>query len=497
MNERVYSDDALRESEERFRATFNQAAVGIAHIAPDGRFLRLNRKYCDILGYAHDELIKRTFQSVTHSDDQETDQKALHQLLDGTIDNTAFEKRYIRKDGSIVWVNLTVSAVREKNRRLKYFIAVIEDITKRKQAEEAIRKSEEMLRLVLDNIPQAVFWKDTNSVYLGCNAVFARFAGVGTPENIVGKTDYDLAWTRDEADSFRKDDRRVMDSNTPIYHILEPQLQADGKHAWLDTNKIPMHDNKGNVVGIMGTYEDITVRKNYEIELERLKSQAELYVDIMAHDINNMNQAMMGYLEIALDLTDTKGSEKELIEKPLEIIGHSSKLIDNVKKLRKLESGEVHPAVMDLGKVLSEVKAEYQNTGGRDITINYTPVTGYYLKANEMLPDIFSNLVGNAIKHTNGPLDINIVLATISQNGVKYYRVAVEDNGPGVPDDLKKKLFSEIRKDEHKALRRGIGLQLVKSLVNELKGKVWVEDRVKGEYSKGARFVVMLPTDEK
>lgn len=496
MNERECSDDTLREIEERFRITFNQAAVGIAHIGPDGHFLRVNRKYCDIVGYNYDELIKRTFWDITHPDDKENDRKVLHQLLDGTIDTTAFEKRYIRKDGSIVWVNLTSSAVREKNRQMKYFIAVIEDITERKHTEEAIRTSREMLRLVMDNVPQAVFWKDLNSVYLGCNAVFARFAGVGTPDNIVGKTDYDLAWTKEEADSFRKDDQRVMDTNTPIYHIIESQLQADGKHAWLDTNKIPMHDKEGKVVGILGTYEDITERKKYEIEMERLKSQAELYVDIMAHDINNMNQAMMGYLEMALELSDMKGPEKELIEKPLEIVGHSSKLIDNVKKLRKLEAGEVQPETMDLGKVLSDVKAEYQNIVGREISINYTPVTGYDLKANELLPDIFSNLVGNAIKHTTGPLSINIGLAKVRRNGDQYYCVSVEDNGPGVPDDLKNKLFSEMKKDEHKALRRGIGLQLVKTLVQELKGNVWVEDRVKGERSKGARFVVMLPVDK-
>ena len=493
MNERGRSDDALRESEERFRAIFNQAAVGISQIGPDGHFLRANQKYCSIVGYTCDELLKRTFQSITHSDDMETDRKILHQLLDGTIDHSAFEKRYIRKDGSIVWVYLTVSAVREKNRQLKYFIAVAEDITVRKHTEEAISKSREMLRLVIDNIPQAVFWKDVNSAYLGCNAVFARFAGIGTSENIVGMSDYDLAWTQEEADSFRRDDRRVMDADTPIYHIIEPQLQADGKHAWLDTNKIPIHDTKGNVVGILGTYEDITERKNYETELERLKSQAEFYVDIMAHDINNMNQAMMGYLEMALELSGINGAERELIEKPLEIVGHSSKLIDNVKKLRKLEAGEVQPKVVDLGKVLSEVKAEYQNTGGRNISINYMPVAGCYLNANEMLPDIFSNLVGNAIKHTTGPLMIHMELTTKSMNGDQYYCVSVEDNGPGVPDGLKKKLFSEITKDEHKALRRGIGLQLVKSLVYEIKGKVWVEDRVTGDYTKGAKFVVMLP----
>ncbi len=185
-----------------------------------------------------------------------------------------------------------------------------------------------------------------------------------------------------------------------------------------------------------------------------------------------------------------------MIEKPLEIVGHSSKLIDNVKKLRKLEAGEVRSETMDLGKVLSEVKTEYQDTVGRDISIRYTPVTGYDLIANELLPDIFSNLVGNAIKHTTGPLSINIELSKVSLNGDQYYRVSVEDNGPGVPDGLKNKLFSEMKKDEHKALRRGIGLQLVKTLVQELNGKVWVEDRVKDDYSKGAKFIVMLPVAE-
>ena len=127
----------------------------------------------------------------------------------------------------------------------------------------------EILRLVMDNIPQAVFWKDINSVYLGCNSVFARFAGVGDPKNIVGKTDIDLAWAKEDVESFRRDDRRVMDSNKPLYHIIEPQLQSDGKRAWLDTNKIPMHDDKGRVVGVLGTYEDITERIRNEKELKK------------------------------------------------------------------------------------------------------------------------------------------------------------------------------------------------------------------------------------
>ncbi|BAI61459.1 putative histidine kinase [Methanocella paludicola SANAE] len=492
--ERDIADEALRESEERFRATFNLAAVGIAHLTLDGHFIRVNQKFCDITGYTQVELIKMTFQSITHPDDLGRDLNSMNGLIKGEADTYSTDKRYIRKDHSIVWIHLTVSIVRA--RTSQYFIAVIEDITERKKTEDAARKSTEMLRLVMDNIPQAVFWKDINSVYLGCNTVFARFAGVEAPEDIVGKTDYDLAWSMEEAEAFRRDDRRVMDSDKPLYHIIEPQLQAGGKHAWLDTNKIPMHDSEGNVVGILGTYEDITERRNAELELEKSKSQAELYVDLMSHDINNMNQAMMGYLEMAIELLGLQGKDKELVEKPLEIIEHSSKLIDNVKKLRRLEAGEVPPRVLDLGEVLSQVRDEYKSVHGRDVTINYTPVADRLVEANELLLDVFSNLVGNSIKHSQGPIIINIELTTAIDEGKKYYRVAIEDNGPGIPDEQKKNLFADIKKSERRAIRRGLGLRLVKTLVNDYQGRVWVEDRVPGEHGEGARFVVELPAHE-
>ena len=132
---------------------------------------------------------------------------------------------------------------------------------------KALRESRQMLNLVMDTIPQSIFWKDRKSVYLGCNRNFAKDAGVERPENIAGRTDYDLAWKKAEADFFRICDSRVMESNQPEYHIIEPQLQADGKEAWLDTNKVPLCGPEGNVIGILGTYEDITERKKSERHL--------------------------------------------------------------------------------------------------------------------------------------------------------------------------------------------------------------------------------------
>ena len=130
---------ALRESEERFRATFEQVAVGIAHVAPDGRWLRVNRKLCDIVGYTHEELLHKTFQDITHPDDLEADLVSVRKMLAGELSTYSMEKRYFRKDGSIVWVNLTVSLVHDASGAPDYFISVVEDISERKHAEEEVR----------------------------------------------------------------------------------------------------------------------------------------------------------------------------------------------------------------------------------------------------------------------------------------------------------------------------------------------------------------------
>lgn len=141
----------------------------------------------------------------------------------------------------------------------------------RHQTEVKLRESQQFLQLVMDNIPQFVFWKDCNSVYLGCNRNFARVAGVGEPENIIGLNDYDLPWKSSEVDCFRESDRQVLETGISELNIIEPQQQADGKQSWLNTNKIPLRDTQGNVVGILGTYEDITERKQAQENLRLIQ----------------------------------------------------------------------------------------------------------------------------------------------------------------------------------------------------------------------------------
>src|SRR5215204_3715334 len=142
ITERKQAEEELRESEERFRGTFEQATVGIAHVDTDGHWLRVNRRLCDIVGYEKEELLGLTFQDITHPDDLEADLEGARRLLAGEIDTYLREKRYFRKDGSTVWIYLTVSLVRSPSDEPRYFISATEDITERKRAEEALKQSE-------------------------------------------------------------------------------------------------------------------------------------------------------------------------------------------------------------------------------------------------------------------------------------------------------------------------------------------------------------------
>ncbi len=263
---------------------------------------------------------------------------------------------------------------------------------------------------------------------------------------------------------------------------------------------------------------DITERKKAEKELRQAhddlekkveertkellheKMEAELYLDLMGHDISNMHHIALGQLELAREIMTEKGKldgdEKELIDTPLQILERSAKLIDNVRKLQKLRLGEHNMKAIDLGALLADVVEEHSIIRDKNIVIDYSATSGQLVLAEPLLKDVFSNLVGNAIKHSNGAVQIWVKIDDVKENNSRYYRVTIEDSGPGIPDDMKNKIFNRLQQSKAKARGMGLGLYLVRSLVNSYNGRVWVEDRVTGDHTRGSRFVVMLPAME-
>jgi PAS domain S-box-containing protein len=170
------------------------------------------------------------------------------------------------------------------------------EICERQRIEDKLRHQEELLRLVIDSIPQYIFWKDINSVYLGCNRRFALLAGVGSPDKIVGKTDFDLPWKVEDSHAFRATDQRLIETNQPEYHIIETVQEAPLQQRWLDSSRIPLHEASGQVMGILVTFEDITERKQAEIELERSR-EAEKQANI---ELNQFKTTLDMTLDVVL-----------------------------------------------------------------------------------------------------------------------------------------------------------------------------------------------------
>jgi signal transduction histidine kinase len=256
---------------------------------------------------------------------------------------------------------------------------------------------------------------------------------------------------------------------------------------------------------------DITAQKNIEREREMLLKQlslehqrlqdanawAELYVDIMAHDINSTNQTSMSYLELAMGSLGPDSPEYEYLGYSLEAINNSTKLIESVRKLQRVKNSP-DPEPTDIGQLLQEVKASFISAPGREVFIDYMPAAGYLVKANHLLKDVFTNVIGYSFKHsdTDKPLAIGISLIKAYEGGQVYCKIIIEDNGSGMPDDVKGKVFTTFTRDNVRSKISGIGLYLVRTIIEEFKGRVWVEDRIQGDYTKGSRFVIMLPAIE-
>jgi PAS domain S-box-containing protein len=271
--ERRQTEDALRESQERFSSAFKDAAIGMALVGTDGKWLQVNPALCALVGYTEHELLATTFQAITHPDDLDADLAFVQQMLAGEIPTYHMEKRYFHKQGHIVWILLSASLVRDPFGQPLYFIGQIQDITERKQVQEKLRESEARFRAILDNSPTKIFLKDTEGRYLLVNRQFERMFHLDQ-KTIVGKTDVEI-FPPKQAAAFQANDRKVVQAGVPL-QFEEEVLLDDGPHTSL-VFKFPLRTMDGTLYGIGGITTDITERKQEEEE----RKKQELLVTLM------------------------------------------------------------------------------------------------------------------------------------------------------------------------------------------------------------------------
>jgi diguanylate cyclase (GGDEF)-like protein/PAS domain S-box-containing protein len=253
------AQQALVESEAVFRSIFEQAAVGITLTQLDGKYFRANRKFASMLGYTPEELCAMDFSAVTHPDDLADDMEQVNRLLAGEIETYSLEKRYLHKNGHVIWSNLTVSLRRDEKGRPVHFIALMEDITQRKAAENELLHQKQLTESIIDSLPVNIYLKNNDGRYLLFNKEAARTAGV-SKEEAIGKTDFDI-FPEETAKIILQDDRQSLLEGSGAMREV-PIVSQDGQRTMLSSKRII--DIGNGSPKLLGFSFDITERKRTE-----------------------------------------------------------------------------------------------------------------------------------------------------------------------------------------------------------------------------------------
>ncbi|MDB9312406.1 adenylate/guanylate cyclase domain-containing protein [Spirulina sp. CS-785/01] len=277
---------SLKVSEERFSKAFRSSPDPIAiSTLEEGCFIEVNQSFLEVTGYHPQDIIGKTAAEINLWTNRRDRARIVRELRSqGRVLNQEMSFRSATDEFRTVRLSAELLQLNDE----QCILWVANDITQRKQAEAALREKEEYLRLILDNIPQQVFWKDTNCVFLGCNQNWARAAQLPNPEAVIGKTDFDLLDDPQLAESFQTEDRHVMETDQATLHKIARKIRPgeNGEEVWLDISKIPLHNASGEVIGLIGVIEDITLRRQATeaLKLEQKKSEA-LLVNILPQDI--------------------------------------------------------------------------------------------------------------------------------------------------------------------------------------------------------------------
>ncbi|TXT64082.1 MAG: putative histidine kinase [Promethearchaeota archaeon] len=506
MNKQIISE--LKN--ELYNSLFESFPDLIFLIDSKGRILDISKSVLDHGALRKNNIIDKLIFNFIHPSQINSVRESFNALLnDGKLEKKEYKLK--RLDGS--YYSAEISAISIEKHNSQYILAVIRDISEKKKARNQLKNKKEMFQLVIDNIPQYIYWKDKDSIYKGCNENFARVAGVQEPEYIIGKTDYDLAWKRSEADTFYEIDHLVMELDKPEYHVIEPQMQANGKQAWRDTNRIPLHDGNGKVIGVLGTYEDITERIRAERALsdskkkyEKAFNRAEFYKDIFAHDISNILQSILSSIELCqvyLNKSEDKNKDTDELKMLLKIVNEQidrgNLLISNIKKLSLLEKSPNIKTTENLQLLLKNCvqKILEENSDKRiELDLNQAESNPLFVRGNKYLDDAFYNILKNSIEHNNNQkIQIKISVSEVTKARQAYIKIEIIDNGKGIPNKQKDAILGNLREKSQVSNRIGLGLLFVEKIIALCGGEITIRDKIEGAHSKGTNFTVILPKE--
>ncbi|MCA1809981.1 MAG: PAS domain-containing protein [Lentisphaerae bacterium] len=469
------SERALLETRANYQhITANVPGIVFQYLAqPDGRraFLYFSPKSEAMLASAPD-LIQRnpdTFFQLVHEHDRES---MTHSWREATrrLSIWNWVGRMV-VNGQTKWFHGVAQPERRTDQSVLWDGLLI-DISDRRQAEQELVHSRHMLRLVLDSIPTRVFWKNLAKEYLGCNRAFADDAGLAAPEDIVGCNDHDMPWV-DQAELYRADDQQVIDTRKPKLNIIEPQSRTDKPAAWLRTNKIPLIDADGILIGVLGSYEDITEQRAAEDRIRASLQEKEVLLKEIHHRVKNNLQVISSLLNMQAEyISDPRGAqifkESQLRVRAMSMV-HERLYIS--PDLSNVNFGEY------LHNITGELIQFYRRPDVK-LQIETEPVM---LTVSRATPCglLVHELVTNSLKYAfsgqpagGQPHIIRISMQTAPND---HWRLVVADNGIGLP--------SGINPQKTKTL----GLQLATILTRQIQGQLTLKPE------PGTVFEIIFP----
>ncbi len=377
--------------------------------------------------------------------------------------------------------------------------------TERKRAEEALRKSESKYKTLVENLPQKIFLKDRDSIYISCNEHYANDLRIA-PADIAGKTDYDF-YPEELAEKYRADDKRIMESGR-TEEIKERYIQ-DGRDVWVHTVKTPVMDGNGSVIGILGIFWDITERKEAEEEMAALQEQFRQSQKMesigrlaggIAHDFNNLLTVIKGYGQLSL----IELKEGDPLRGNLEEIKNATdKASDLVRQLLAFSRRQILEfKVLDLNTALRNLEKMLRRVIGEDIElVMHLPEDLGGVKTDPgQIEQVIMNLAVNAkdamplggkliIETANVELDGAYARRHVAVTPGRYVMLAVSDTGVGMTPEVRDRVFEPFFTTKEEGKGTGLGLSTVYGIVKQSGGNIWVYS----ELGKGTTLKIYLP----
>ena len=488
INKRQEVEQTLRENQ-RVLATLMSNLPGMVYRCRiDGEWTLefASEGTLELTGYSPTDLVHNnamSFGQLIHPDDRQRVWEEIHAGLERREPYISVY-RILTQSGTEKWISERGRGIFSENGELVALEGFAIDTTTRKNAEDELYRAHVMLELIIDNIPQRVFWKDANSIYLGCNQPFARDGSLASPYEVVGKTDTDL-FSSEAAALFRSDDRWVMDNNTPKIDFEEQLTHLDGTQRWLRTSKVPLQDRDGNVIGVLGAYEDVTERKEMErklrdfmAELERSNRDLEEFAYVASHDLQEPLRLVSGYTQLLSQRYKGQLDQKadEFIGFAVEGVTRMQRLIQDLLAFSRVSSKDNVTVPTDCNVALNNALANLSvsiEENAVQITVDSLPTV---MAAENLLTQLFQNLIGNAIKF-RGTASPQIHVSARQGEKPQEWIISVADNGIGIEPEFFDRIFVIFQRlhSRRKYAGTGIGLAICRRIVERHGGRIWVE----------------------